>query len=101
MLLVTKDNVSVELLKKIIGGAADRVEVSEKFLLQTSRGIHTAELRGRGNGSTGYLVRHIFNSPYAIIRKGSSSSYIVGSITELVNTIKNEDYDFFTRRQPQ
>ena len=98
MILVTKKNVTVELLREIVGGTTS-VRVSKKFLLQTRRGIHTAEIRGRDRG--GYLVRHISNSPYAVIHKGSSSTYITGSITKLVDTIKNEDYDFFTRRQPQ
>lgn len=100
MILVTKDNVSVELLKKIIGGTAGRVQIAKKFLLQTSKGIHTAELRSRSSAYPyQFVVKHIVNSPYAVIRKGSSSTYIGGDVTKLAEIIKNEDYDFYVRGQ--
>lgn len=101
MILVTNKNVTVELLKKVLGGAAGRVQVSEKFLLQTRKGIHTAELRSTNSAYTRFVVRHIANSPYATICKGSHSTYIGGTVSQIANLIKDENYDFFTRRQPQ
>ena len=97
MILVTKNNVSAELLKKIIDDRRGR----RKFLLQTCKGIHTAELHSSMEGGTRYIVRHIANSPYAVILKGSSSTYIGGNVTTIARCIKNEDYDFFIRRQSQ
>lgn len=94
MILVTKNNVSAELLKKIIGER----QVSEKFLLQTSKGIHTTEIHSRSRTSAVYMVKHIYNSPYAVIHKGRGSTYISGSIAKLVCRIKNEDYDFYIRK---
>lgn len=99
MILVTKNNVSPELLKKIIGGTAGRVRVEKAFLLQTSKGIHTALLCSRSRAGAGYMVKHMHNSPYAVIRKGSSSTYIGGTVTELTHCIKNEDYEFHIRGQ--
>lgn len=101
MILVTKNNVSVELLTKIAGGTVGRGQVDKKFLLQTSKGVHTACLRNSYANPIRFLVKHISNSPYAVIRRGSSSTYIGGTLTALVNLIKNEDYEFFIRRQSQ
>ena len=94
MILVTKNNVSEKLLTMIVGNSGE-----DKFLLQTSKGIHTARLCARMGSTTQFMVKHIPNSPYAVIRKGSSSTYVSGSLHALANPSKHEDYDFYMRRQ--
>ena len=102
MILVTKKNVTVELLTTLVGGSvtgSTRIpRVAKKFHLLTRRGVQTAEIMRKGVAPHIFFIKHTTNSPHATVRVGTESRYIGGSISKLVELIKKEEYDFYMRR---
>lgn len=102
MLLVTKKNVTVELLTTLVGGrvtGSTRIpRVSKKFHLLTRKGVQTVEILRKGFAPHIFFIKHTPNSPHATVRVGTESRYIGGSITKLVELIKKEEYGFYMRR---
>lgn len=92
MILITKGNVTVELLNTLVG-------VSKKFRLLTRKGVQVAEIV-RSTVITrqdDFFIRHVPHSPYAITRRGTNCTYLSGSIVELVDLLKKEEYGFYIR----
>lgn len=101
MLLVTKKNVTVELLTNLVGGrvtGSTRIpRAAKKFHLLTRKGVQTVEILRKGFAPHIFFIKHTPNSPHATVCVGTESRYIAGGIATLVELIKKEEYDFYMR----
>lgn len=93
MIVVTRENVTVESLRSI----ASKVEgysLSPVFMLETTQSIRHTQLGGFGK-SPKYLVRLTDNSKLSMVRSEDRDRYASGTLEELVHIIKENDYGMY------
>lgn len=94
MIVVTRKNVTVELLRSMTRGQ-DNHSLSTAFLLETTCGILQAKFAGFGSGSGKFVVRMGIQSTIVMVRSDDMHRYASGTLEELVRIIKENDYRMY------
>ena len=94
MIVVTRKNVTVELLRSMTRGQ-DNHSLSATFLLETTCGMMQTKFGGFGCGSGKFVVRMGFHSNVYMVRSNEIYRYASGTVKELVHIIKESDYGMY------
>lgn len=94
MIVVTRKNVTVELLRSMTRGQDNR-SLSDAFLLETTHGMMQTKFAGFGRGSGKFVVRMRIHSDIVMVRSDDIYRYASGTLEELVRIIKENDYRMY------